>query len=219
MIGDYLKTPDGMTMAQYGSEDEYVYIQKVSLKLPLIEKFNESDYACKIIGVLETDPEDDQLATEVVIAMDGDFITPEHISLVGYMEQLQKSKGKAKNNGKVIFKSVLEAMLDLRRCLPPILNISAKNFMVHPQTGDARIVLSEDMFKAQINLQGQEREGLLYKSPEELLGEGKSLTTPFWVLGCLLYEAQYGVNPFKTHLKIQVTEMFIKFYPVMFPED
>ena len=59
MIGDYLKTPDGMTMAQYGSEDEYVYIQKVSLKLPLIEKFNESDYACKIIGVLETDPEDD----------------------------------------------------------------------------------------------------------------------------------------------------------------
>lgn len=58
MIGDYMKTSDGMTMAQYGSEDEYVYIQKVNLKLTLIEKFNESPYACKVIGVLETDPDD-----------------------------------------------------------------------------------------------------------------------------------------------------------------
>jgi len=110
-------------------------------------------------------------------------------------------------------------MLDLRRCLPPIFNISAKNFMVHPVTGDARIVLSDDMFRRDCDLGNLDRDGLLYMSPEELLGDGKSLTTPFWVFGCLLFEAQYGVNPFKTHLKMQVTEMFIKFYPVMFPED
>jgi len=63
------------------------------------------------------------------------------------------------------------------------------------------------------------RDDLLYKSPEELMGKGKSLTTPFWVLGCLLYEAKFGINPFRTHLKTQVTEEFIKFYPCMFPED
>ena len=60
---------------------------------------------------------------------------------------------------------------------------------------------------------------MLYKSPEELHGKGKSLTTPFWVLGCQIYEARFGVNPFVTHLKAQVSEMFIKYYPCMFPED
>ena len=39
------------------------------------------------------------------------------------------------------------------------------------------------------------------------------------MLGCVLYEAKFGFNPFRTHLKQQVTEMFIKHYPVMFPED
>ena len=114
---------------------------------------------------------------------------------------------------------MIEAMLDLRRCLPPIFNISAKNFMIHPVSGDARIVLSDDMFNPNSDTLNLDRDALLYKSPEELLGEGKSLTTPFWVLGCLIFEAQYGINPFKTHLKPQVTESFIKFYPVTFLEN
>lgn len=87
--------------------------------------------------------------------------------------------------------------------------------MVDPASGDAKIVLTEDMFKRELDETGD----LLFKSPEELIEGQKSLTTPFWVLGCLLYEAQYGVHPFKTHLKPQVSEMFIKFYPVMFHED
>ena len=95
---------------------------------------------------------------------------------------------------------MIEAMLDLRRCLPPIFNISPKNFMIHPISGDARIVLSDDMFNPDSDTLNLDRDALLYKSPEELFGEGKSLTTPFWVLGCLIFEAQYGINPFKTHL-------------------
>jgi len=39
------------------------------------------------------------------------------------------------------------------------------------------------------------------------------------VLGCLMYEAKFGFNPFQTHLKTAVQEQFIMFYPCMFPED
>ena len=60
--------------------------------MPLIEKFNESPYACKIIGVMETSADDPQLATEIVIAMDGDFISDEHISLVGFLKKLIEEK-------------------------------------------------------------------------------------------------------------------------------
>ena len=63
------------------------------------------------------------------------------------------------------------------------------------------------------------RDEIRYKSPEELYGKGRSLTTPFWVLGVLLYEVNVGFNPWETCLKIQVTEQFIKKYPVHFPDD
>ena len=47
----------------------------MNIKLSEIEKFNESTFACKVIGVKALDPNDAQQATEIVIAMDGDFIT------------------------------------------------------------------------------------------------------------------------------------------------
>mmetsp|Transcript_26665 Transcript_26665/g.35678 ORF Transcript_26665/g.35678 Transcript_26665/m.35678 type:complete len:122 (+) Transcript_26665:1141-1506(+) len=121
--------------------------------------------------------------------MDGDFITDQHIGLDAYFKNHLQTKNKKKPDSIPIFKSVLEALLDLRRRLPPIYNIGAKNFMVDPASGDAKIVLTDDMFRRTCDFSGLERDDLLYKSPEELLGEGKSPTTPFWVLGCLLYEA------------------------------
>lgn len=33
-------------------------IESVSLNMQVIEKLNESQYACKVLGVLETDPDD-----------------------------------------------------------------------------------------------------------------------------------------------------------------
>ena len=86
-------------------------------------------------------------------------------------------------------------------------------------TNDVKIIVNDDLFSKDSNIMFLEKTDLIYKSPEELHGKGKSLTTPFWVLGCQIYEARFGMNPFVTHLKAQVTEMYIKFYPCMFPED
>ena len=118
-----------------------------------------------------------------------------------------------------MFKAVLTALLDMRLRLPPIYNFQPNNLLVDPATNEVKIVITDSLFSKESNIVDLSLEDLLYKSPEELHGKGKSLTTPFWVLGCLLYESRFGVNPFKTHLKQQVTEQFIKYYPAMYPED
>ena len=133
-----------------------------------------------------------------------------------FLEGIKNQKNKS---GKKIFSAVLEAMLDLRKRLPPIYNFLPSHLLVDKDTHDVKIIVSQALFQKDSNISNLERDDMVYKSPEELLGNGKSLTTPFWVLGCLLYEAKFNMYPFATHLKIQVTEMFIKFYPVMFPED
>jgi len=107
----------------------------------------------------------------------------------------------------------------MRLRLPPIYNFSPANILVDKNSLAVKIVVTEDLFKRDSRTVRLSKDDLLYMSPEELLGKGKSLTTPFWVLGCLLYEAKFGANPFRTHLKTRVTEEFIKFYPCMFPED
>jgi len=33
-------------------------VESVSLNIQVLEKLNESPYACKVLGVLETDPDD-----------------------------------------------------------------------------------------------------------------------------------------------------------------
>lgn len=133
-----------------------------------------------------------------------------------FMEDVSKNRY---SDGKPVFKAILNALLDLRLRLPPIYNIDPKDILVDKATNDVKIIVNDKMFNKDSNIMFLEKTDLLYKSPEELLGKGKCLTTPFWILGCLFYEARFGINPFVTHLKPQVTEMFIKFYPCMFPED
>lgn len=132
---------------------------------------------------------------------------------------LEGIKNQKNQSGKKIFTAVLNAMLDLRKRLPPIYNFQPSHLLVDKDTQDVKIIVSQSLFKKDSNIVDLERDDMHYMSPEELHGKGKSLTTPFWVLGCLLYEARFNMYPFATHLKAQVTEMFIKFYPVMFPED
>jgi len=137
-----------------------------------------------------------------------------------YMDKfLEGIKGNRNSDGKLVFKAVLSALLDLRRIVPPIYNFKPSNVLVDSATKEVKIIVNEDMFVKESKIMFLEKNDLLYVSPEELHGRGKSLTTPFWVLGCQIYEARFGINPFVTHLKPQVTEMFIKFYPCMFPED
>ena len=162
--------------------------------------------------------DDPQVAVRVAIddPLGKEDCSPTLKDLDKFVQEMSKSKNQ---DGKEVFKSVLTALLDLRKRLPPIYNLSAQNIMVDKATGQVQIMVTDDMFKKESNCVDLELTDLLYKSPEELLGKGKSLTTPFWVLGCQLFEARFGLSPFKTHLKQQVCEMFIKFYPVMFPED
>ena len=211
------KTPTGITIAKLADGTDCT-IENVNIKLAVLEKLNESPYVGKVLAILETDPNDPQTATKIAIE---DPLSDENASgslrlMSKYVEQVAKSKDE---DGKKVFKAVLVAMLDLRRRLPPIYTFSMDTILIDKQSGAVKICISEKLFVKQSAYKGLERSDLLYKSPEELLGKGKSLTTPFWVLGCVLYEAKFGFNPFRTHLKQQVTEMFIKSYPVMFPED
>ena len=133
-----------------------------------------------------------------------------------FMEDVSRNRN---NDGKQVFKAILSALLDLRLRIPPIYNLKPSNILVDKSTNDVKIIVNDDLFSKDSNIMFLEKTDLIYKSPEELHGKGKSLTTPFWVLGCQIYEARFGMNPFVTHLKAQVTEMYIKFYPCMFPED
>lgn len=202
------------------ADQTVVYIEQVSLNMQLIEKMNESNCICKVLGVLETDPNDPQLAKKVAIE---NPTADENASLsltylTNFIEEVVTSKNGDEKRKKV-FRAVLDALLDVRLRLPPIYNFIPGNILIDTETLAVKIVITEDLFKRESQTVKLSRDDLLYKSPEELLGRGKSLTTPFWVLGCLLYEAKFGANPFRTHLKTQVTEEFIKFYPCMFPED
>lgn len=60
---------------------------------------------------------------------------------------------------------------------------------------------------------------MLFKSPEELTGKDKQLTTPFWTIGVILFMMQYGRHPFETNQKPKVMENLIKKYPVIFPDE
>ena len=43
--------------------------------------------------------------------------------------------------------------------------------------------------------------------------------TPFWVIGCLMYEAHFKKGPWQTHLNPKCVREFIKKYPVAFPRS
>ena len=89
------KSDEGLTLAIQGdNEDDCVYVEEVRMKLQLLEKFNQSPFACKVIGILETDPNDPQTATKIVMES-GDS---EGVELMNFSEFIKDlSKGKYKN--------------------------------------------------------------------------------------------------------------------------
>jgi protein-serine/threonine kinase len=58
---------------------------------------------------------------------------------------------------------------------------------------------------------------LRFISPEEIKGIGKQISTPFWVLGIMLYELYYGRHPFANKNPKVMRQLILK-YPVSFPE-
>ena len=133
---------------------------------------------------METSPDDPQLATK--IAVENPMGAEDCSETMEFMDEFLATLHKKRNyDGKGIFREVLNAMLDVRLRLPPIYNFKAGNFIVDRATNNVKILISKDLFiKERPNYVNLERNDLLYISPEELFGHGRSLTTPFWVLGC-----------------------------------
>jgi len=57
---------------------------------------------------------------------------------------------------------------------------------------------------------------LFYISPEEIKGLGKQISTPFWVLGIMLYVLSFGRHPFANKNPKVMRQLILK-YPVAFP--
>ena len=72
------------------------------------------------------------------------------------------------------------------------------------------------------------KEDLRFISPEEIKGQGKQLSTPFWVLGIMLYELHFGRHPFANNFSFfykknknknpKIMKALILKYPVSFPD-
>ena len=52
------KNTQGLTMAQKHDDGTIVFIQNVNIKLQILEKLNESPYACRVVGIMETSADD-----------------------------------------------------------------------------------------------------------------------------------------------------------------
>lgn len=115
---------------------------------------------------------------------------------------------------------MLKALLDIRVRLPPIFYIDPKLILVDTQTHDVKFIISNEMFtRTPKRPEEFTLNELRYLSPEELIGEKRELTTPLWVIGCMLYEAHFKRSAFQTHLNSKVTLELIKSYPVVFPRS
>lgn len=132
------------------------------------------------------------------MAVPDDEYDPNLMALEKFCTQIKEKKA---SNSTEIFKAILNALLDIRLRLPPIYNLSPGNILVNKATKDVKIIVNDVLFERQSSIVNLSKEDLTYVSPEELQGFGRSLTTPFWVLGCMLYEARFGFNPFRSHLK------------------
>lgn len=131
-------------------------------------------------------------------------------------------KKPAVNTGhKDLFKNLLRSVLELRILLPPVYNFDPRYFVVNSETKEVKIIISDALFDRENTFLpiDSNKHVLAYKSPEELLGTEKQLTTPFWVVGVTMFQMQYARHPFETHLKPRVMEHLIKKYPVVFPDD
>ena len=125
----------------------------------------------------------------------------------------------AKESGKAQFQEIVKALLDFRLRVPPIYNLDPRFIIVDTMNCQVKVLLTPALFERKRDIQGLTKDDLRYITPEELYGHGRSITSPFWVLGCMLYEAQFVKNPFHAVMKPKVTEELIKKYPVIFPKE
>jgi hypothetical protein len=116
---------------------------------------------------------------------------------------------------------LLNNLLEMRILLPPIYNFDPRYFVVDTETKDTKIIISDSLCDRENSFIpiGISKDDLLFKSPEELTGKDKQLTTPFWTIGVILFMMQYGRHPFETNQKPKVMENLIKKYPVIFPDE
>ena len=138
-------------------------------------------------------------------------------SLIPFEEMLRENKV---TKVKETFESLLKALLDVRVRLPPIFYLDPKLILIDTDSLDVKFIISDEMFartpKRPSDFTLNE---MRYLSPEELIGEKRELTTPLWVIGCMLYEAHFKKSAFQTHLNPKVMLELIKSYPVVFPRS
>ena len=191
-----------MTIARF-EDGTYCYIVEMELPLQLIEKLNESGHFTKILQVLEVSSENEQIATKLVVANPlAEEDKPDSVvDVEALLKPLCDQREYVKVDAMTLFKAILKHMLDCRLLLPPILNLNLKYFVYDTVSGKMKLILSNTLFEKASEYENLSITDLKHKSPEELFGKGRSLTTPFWVLGCLLYEANFGYGPFETGFK------------------
>jgi len=117
-------------------------------------------------------------------------------------------KEEGKKDFKELFRNLLKNMLELRILMPPIYNLDPKYILVDTETNEVKIVPSNVLLEKEnayipVDIS---KEDLQFKSPEELDGEERNLTTPFWTIGVMLYQAKFGKHPFETSLKPKAME-------------
>lgn len=121
---------------------------------------------------------------------------------------------------RLTFEAVLKALLDVRVRLPPIYYIDPKLILVDYESYQVKIIVSAEMFERKAKRPSEfTLEELRYLSPEELKNDRREMTTPLWVLGCMMYEAHFKKSAFETSLNNKVTLALIKDYPPIFPRS
>lgn len=152
------KSERGLNMSLLpGEEETLIYTELVRLNMQVIEKINESPYICKILGVLETDPNDPEMATKVAIL---DPNTSDEDNFTSFSKLVQGLAKNKNDDGKEIFKIILEALLDTRTRLPPIYNFRFDNIMVDQGAKAVKIIITDDLFRKESDIMNLERESL-----------------------------------------------------------
>lgn len=158
-----------------------------------IEDYNKSPHACRILACLEMDKSDSQVTHKVAISnpRSKDDCSD---TLEVFDELLRENKVPSIRR---TFEAILKALLDIRVRLPPIFYIDPKLILLDTATYECKIIVSHEMFDrtakrpAEFNI-----DTLRYLSPEEITNERRELTTPLWVIGCMMYEAHFRRSGF-----------------------
>ena len=120
-------------------------VETITLNMQLLEKLNESPYTCKVVAVLETDPNDPNIAKKVMIAdpMGAENVSPTLMYMDRFMQDITRNRN---YDGKQVFRAILTALLDLRVRLPPIYNFKPSNILVDKTTNEVKIIVNDEMF-------------------------------------------------------------------------